>query len=677
MKKTILTTAIILSTIFSVFSQIDYHSSYSFGNTLSDAGSHLSIDNNGDIICIANFSDTVDVDHTGTVNNIMSKGGTDIALIKYDIGGNLIWAKSMGSLSADVSYDATIDQNNDIIITGRFNDSIVFDTQTLYATGSDLDFFVAKYNQSGTFQWAFNIDGSLNTYARGVCVDVYNNIYITGNYKGTIDFDPSGNTFALNSFNVSNDIFVAKYNTSGSFLWAFSMGNIDTEWGADIISTQDTNIVVVGYYKNTINFDPVGTYNLTSGVTSSAFIAKYDTSGNFIWANSLGVGISSAHATDIYEDKLGNLLLSGSIDNTVDFDFSGATNQLNSVNGEVYLAKYDSDCNYLWANNYNISGSDHNQITVSNSKVYLTGRFSGTKDIDPSANTHYVISNGNDDICIIEHDANGAFINGVGIGSSDYDFNNSVTSNDSLIIITGRYRNTMDFDPSPNTHSHSSNGDSDWYIAAYISDYCASPQITTISQNICLGDSLFVQNAYQTTAGTYYDTLASIYLCDSIIITNLTVTTVDTSVSINVNTINANAPGLLYQWINCDSLFAPILGETNQYFTASTSGNYAVIITQNGCIDTSACYSILITDINETPSDIKNVVFPNPTKGKITVECEGMEKVEVLDVAGKVVYEIAVLGDVLEIDLSVYSKGVYFVRVMTQNGVGVERIVLE
>lgn len=130
-----------------------------------------------------------------------------------------------------------------------------------------------------------------------------------------------------------------------------------------------------------------------------------------------------------------------------------------------------------------------------------------------------------------------------------------MVSNDSLIFITGRYRNTLDFDPSTSTHSHSSTGDSDWYITSYISDYCA---------------------------GTYSDTLFSSFLCDSIIITELFINTVDTSTQ-NGSTLTADASGATYQWLSCPAM-TTISGATGQSYTATANGDYAVIIISNGCI---------------------------------------------------------------------------------------------
>jgi Secretion system C-terminal sorting domain/FG-GAP repeat len=180
---------------------------------------------------------------------------------------------------------------------------------------------------------------------------------------------------------------------------------------------------------------------------------------------------------------------------------------------------------------------------------------------------------------------------------------------------------------------------------------------------------------------TYYSsampthTFTNVEGCDSVVTLDLTINTVDVSVTQNGNTLTANLAGASYQWVDCDNSYAIISGETMQSFTPAVIGNYAVIIDDGICIDTSIC-SIYI-GIKEQDNNVSLFIYPNPTTGKITIECENMERVEVVDITGKLVYEQLVLNDVLDIDISGFSKGVYFVKVSTADGVGVERIVLE
>ncbi|MEZ5011723.1 MAG: T9SS type A sorting domain-containing protein, partial [Bacteroidales bacterium] len=115
-------------------------------------------------------------------------------------------------------------------------------------------------------------------------------------------------------------------------------------------------------------------------------------------------------------------------------------------------------------------------------------------------------------------------------------------------------------------------------------------------------------------------TLESINGCDSIVTLDLTIITVDVSVSQDGATLTANAAGAEYQWMDCNDSYADIAGATSQSFTASSNGSYSVLITQNGCQDITSCYDVTSLGINADAFENKILVYPNPTDGIITIE---------------------------------------------------------
>jgi hypothetical protein len=121
-----------------------------------------------------------------------------------------------------------------------------------------------------------------------------------------------------------------------------------------------------------------------------------------------------------------------------------------------------------------------------------------------------------------------------------------------------------------------------------------------------------------TSSGSYSDTLINLQGCDSIIFINLTVNTVNIAVTDNSPILSADATGAVYQWIYCDSV--PVPGETNQSFTATANGIYAVIVTENGCSDTSECVTINNIYINEYDAGNNIYIYPNPTNGSIIID---------------------------------------------------------
>lgn len=139
------------------------------------------------------------------------------------------------------------------------------------------------------------------------------------------------------------------------------------------------------------------------------------------------------------------------------------------------------------------------------------------------------------------------------------------------------------------------------------------------AETICQGDSIFIANEFQTSSGTYVDTLQTSMGCDSIVTTFLEVYVIDNTLTIEGTTIISNSNNADYQWINCEN-DSIIPGENDQDFTATTNGNYAVLISQNGCSNLSSCQEINLTGIiqNDLEQNIK--VFPNPTSGKLNIQ---------------------------------------------------------
>ncbi len=139
----------------------------------------------------------------------------------------------------------------------------------------------------------------------------------------------------------------------------------------------------------------------------------------------------------------------------------------------------------------------------------------------------------------------------------------------------------------------------------------------TITTNSCDTYLSPAGNLYSAT-GVYYDTLTNASGCDSIITIDLTINTVNTNVLNFDPQLTADAFGGTYQWLDCDNGFAPISGATNQSFTATANGNYAVEITLNGCTDTSACNAVMTVGVEE--QDLTNLsVYPNPTSDYVTI----------------------------------------------------------
>ncbi|HZH87055.1 MAG TPA: T9SS type A sorting domain-containing protein [Brumimicrobium sp.] len=170
--------------------------------------------------------------------------------------------------------------------------------------------------------------------------------------------------------------------------------------------------------------------------------------------------------------------------------------------------------------------------------------------------------------------------------------------------------------------------------------------------------------------------------CDSIITLNLTINNADiTTTQTGGINLSANATGATYQWIDCDNGNAPITGETNQTFTASINGNYAVIITENGCTDTSACMVVNNVGLKDFNTITGINIFPNPTKGLVTINLEstqdGQQTLELIDATGRLLSKQLLMNNSTTLDLTNYVRGMYLVRITNGDNQSVHRIIKE
>jgi hypothetical protein len=211
------------------------------------------------------------------------------------------------------------------------------------------------------------------------------------------------------------------------------------------------------------------------------------------------------------------------------------------------------------------------------------------------------------------------------------------------------------------------------------------PALTgAINLAICEGDSIIVNgNVYDTTTTGAVEVFTNVGPagCDSIVTINLTVNTINNTVIQSNDSLTANQTGATYQWIDCNNGDSAIVGETNQLFVATVNGDYAVIVTINGCTDTSACTTIIGIGINENNFFNDISIYPNPTNNLVNINLgEGSSSVNLnlTSIDGKVIYESNINTEkIVTINLNNNSKGVYFLRVSNDKNHKVFKVIKE
>lgn len=202
----------------------------------------------------------------------------------------------------------------------------------------------------------------------------------------------------------------------------------------------------------------------------------------------------------------------------------------------------------------------------------------------------------------------------------------------------------------------------------------------TITETACFSYTVPSGNATYTSSGTYSDTLSNILGCDSIIDIQLSINTVDVGVISSPTDLTATATNATFQWYNCDNGFQILTLETSHILIPSSNGQYAVVVTQNGCVDTSSCITVTGVGIDMLSLDQQITLHPNPTGGIFKVSYENVASIQKLQVMNALMQEVLTLNadpTSTTIDLSDYENGVYFVRVICDEGILTKRILIQ
>ena len=513
----------------------------SFGGTGYDEGKSITTDSSGNLYTTGYFFGTVDFDPGVGVFNLSSNGGIrDIFIQKLDFNGNFLWAKSMGGSGDDIGYSITIDPNGYVYTTGVFGGTVDFDPGVgvfNLNSSSTNNTFIQKLDSNGDFIWAKSI---INSISSSITTDSNGSVYTTGGFSGTVDFDPGIGDFFLTSNDVV-DMFVQKLDSNGELIWVTSLIGALSDIGYSITTDINNNVYAAGVFGGTADFDPGnGVYNLTSLGNYDIFIQKLDSNGNFLWAKSMG-GTVEDLVFSITTDIDGSIYTTGYFSNSADFDPGiGIFNLTSTGIYDIFIQKLDSNGNFIWAKSMggvNTIGSGsynsgHSIITDHNKNVYTTGYFEGTTDFNPGLGVFNLTSNGKSDIFIQKLDSNGDFLFATSKGGSEEDkgFSSTIDLNGHLYT-TGRFQQTVDFDPGNGVFNLASFGGDDVFIQKLI--FCDSTLDTVITVSVCGSYNLNGQT--YNTSGTFTQILANFEGCDSIVTLNLTVNSNQFSPDFNVS----------------------------------------------------------------------------------------------------------------------------------------------
>ncbi len=493
---------------------LNYDWTQTVGGTANEGGSGVTTDSDGNVYITGYFNDTVDFDPTDGTDSHSSNGFYDMYISQYRADGSYGWTQTVGGGDFEQAYTVAVDKNDNVYVVGVFRGTVDFDpTDGIDSRTSNggFDIFVSQYQTDGSYGWTQTVGGTENDYGYSLAVDDSGNIYVTGLFRGTVDFDPTSGTDSHSS-NGSGDIFISQYQTDGSYGWTQTVGGTDFDEGYSIVADNNGNVYIAGDFRGTVDFDPTdGIDSRTSNGGFDIFVSQYQTDGSYGWTQTVG-GAGDDYGNSVAIDDSGNIYVTGLFRGTVDFDpTSGTDSHSSNGSGDIFISQYQTDGSYGWTQT--VGGTDFDEgysiVADNNGNVYIAGDFRGTVDFDPTDGIDSRTSNGGFDIFVSQYQTDGSYGWTQTVGGAGDDYGNSVAIDDSSnIYVTGYFPGEVDFDPTSGTDSHSSNGSNDIFISQYQTDGSYGWTQTVGGTGSDIGNSVAVddsRNVYIT--GVFSDTV--------------------------------------------------------------------------------------------------------------------------------------------------------------------------
>jgi uncharacterized protein (AIM24 family) len=416
-----------------------------FGDASSQHGQSVVFDPSRNVAITGALRGTVDFGG----GPLTSAGRRDIFLAKFDASGNHLWSQRFGDAEDQVVWSVAFDPSGNVAITGWFEGTVDFGGGPLTNTGG-LDIFLAKFDASGTHLWSQRFGDATYQFGWSVAFDPSGNVAITGFFGGTVDFGGG----PLTSAGVL-DIFLAKFDASGTHLWSQRFGDAEDQLGYCVAFDPSGNVAITGGFWSSVDF---GGGPLTSAGFEDIFLAKFDASGTHLWSQSFG-DASSQHGQSVAFAPSRNIAITGSLRGTVDF---GGGSLTSAGFKDIFLAKFDAIGNHLWSQRFGDAEDQHVRSVAfdPSGNVAITGGFEGSVDFGGGPLT----SAGETDIFLVQFDVSGAHLWSQSFGDASSQHGQSVAFDPSgNVAITGALKGTVDFGGGPLTSA----GGRDIFLAKF------------------------------------------------------------------------------------------------------------------------------------------------------------------------------------------------------------------
>ena len=382
-----------------------YRWTASFRGSDMDVGNATAVTDDGDVAVTGIFQGKVDFNPTKRKDKHKSHGLSDafVALLHPD--GSYGWTRTIGGPGEENAFGVTADNDGSIFVTGYFMLTVDFDPGRgvdQHTSNGAEDVFVTKFGPDGSYHWTRTFGGELCDVGWGIATDADNNVLVTGEFRGTVDFDPTEGKDIRQS-NGENDAFIVKLGPDGSYLWAATIGGPgrDGEMG-DIAVDPAGNVYYTSEFTETVDFDPTEGVDIrVSNGVADLFISSLGPDRSYRWTRTVGgLGVDVGLGIDISDS--GELASVGNYSLTVDFDpGEGVDERTSNGDRDVFVTRYTTDGDYLMTDTF--GGLDTETAFEAafdpESNLLVCGEFkSENMDFDPTSGVDEHSSNGSRDL---------------------------------------------------------------------------------------------------------------------------------------------------------------------------------------------------------------------------------------------------------------------------------------
>lgn len=629
-----------------------------------DYGYGITTDNTGNVYVAgkyelnSNFSNTI----------LPDQGNHDIYIAQYSSTGALNWIKTAGGALGDYAHAIACDGTSSVYMAGEIEGeampiTFVGTTTTLNCVG-DNDIFLAKYDLSGNLQWAKQAGWWHSEKALGITYDPTGNVYICGYFSDTTYFE----TNMILGYG-EKDIFVAKYDMNGNFLWVRKAGSAGRDEAKSIQCDAAGNVYVCGMYSNGAVF---GTQTLISpNGYFNAFLAKYAPDGTLTWVKTAG-GDYDEVAWSLVLDNAGKVYITGEYNASADFD---GTQLITSGNADIFVACYDAAGTMQWVKSAGGALIDRARgIGCDGSNVYITGQFGGTATFGTST----VTAADSSDIFMAKLNNVGTFTWATSVGgvadsveTLGYESGNTICAEASgNVYATGSLLDGGVF----GSTSYDEYGRTDIFMAKITQ----GPDVTapsTVSYNP-IDNSIDVpmtSNLVITFNETVQKGAGNIIIKEAGIVSQtIDVSTANVTIAGNIVTINPTTNFTLSSLVNVEISAGTFKDMANNNYTGITD-----VTAWNFTVSASST-----TSIKETDTQKKLSIYPNPNGGNFILDLTSLadQKIEmtILNYLGQLIDSRTHLSpSKLNVELPNNEKGIYFIEIRTDQKVFREKIIVQ